>query len=94
VASGPALQRPTASWRPHGTVSKHATQFGVLLFRGVDQSQSHRASSQLLTFPGIIVANFGAASAVQDASGEVHRAVPLKKLPLLVAGDNVHCEGA
>jgi len=38
------------------------------------------------------VANFGAAVAVQDSQGVIHRAVPLKKLPHLVAGDRVRCE--
>ncbi len=41
----------------------------------------------------MVVANFGAALVVQDAQGAVHRAVPLKKLSLLVAGDKVTCEG-
>ena len=45
------------------------------------------------TFTGTVIANFGAGAAVQDEQGVVHRAIPLKKLPLLVAGDHVTCEG-
>jgi len=39
------------------------------------------------------VANFGAAAVVQDQNQTVHRAIPRKKLSLLVAGDQVTCEG-
>lgn len=39
-----------------------------------------------------VIANFGDAIAVQTESREVRRAVPLTKLPLLVAGDEVVCE--
>jgi len=39
-----------------------------------------------------VVANFGAAVAVLDAQQQVHQAVPLTKLPQLVAGDLVNCE--
>jgi len=39
-----------------------------------------------------VVANFGAAVAVLDEARQVHRAVPLTKLPQLVAGDRVECE--
>lgn len=39
-----------------------------------------------------MVANFGAAVAVRDQSRQVHHAVPLSKLPQLVAGDQVECE--
>jgi len=39
-----------------------------------------------------VVANFGAAGAVRDEARQVHRAVPLSKLPQLVAGDQVECD--
>lgn len=39
-----------------------------------------------------VVANFGAAVAVLDESGRLHRAVPLTRLPQLVAGDRVECD--
>ena len=39
-----------------------------------------------------VVANFGAAVAVLDEARKVHQAVPLTKLPQLVAGDQVECE--
>lgn len=39
-----------------------------------------------------VVANFRAAVAVMDEAGEIHRAMPLSKLPQLVAGDLVECE--
>jgi len=39
-----------------------------------------------------VIANFGAAVAVVDNSGVVHQAMPLSKLPQLVAGDKVVCE--
>jgi len=39
-----------------------------------------------------VVANFGAAVAVLDAARQVHRAVPLTRLPQLVAGDRVECD--
>lgn len=42
-------------------------------------------------FPATVVANFGAVTAVQDSHNQIHRSVPLKKLPLLVAGDEVIC---
>lgn len=38
-----------------------------------------------------VVANFGAAVAVLDETRQLHRAVPLTKLPQLVAGDRVEC---
>jgi len=41
------------------------------------------------SFDAIIVANFGAAVAAQDHNGVLYRAIPLKKLPHLVAGDRV-----
>lgn len=41
-----------------------------------------------------MVANFGAAVALQDSAGNLHRAVPLSKLPHLVAGDRIICEGS
>ena len=39
-----------------------------------------------------VIANFGAAVAALDSAGQVHQAVPLTKLPQLVAGDRVLCE--
>lgn len=39
-----------------------------------------------------VVANFGAAVAVRDDARQVYRAVPLSKLPQLVAGDKVECD--
>jgi len=39
-----------------------------------------------------VIANFGDAVAVLSQSRQVHRALPLQKLPLLVAGDRVICE--
>ncbi len=39
-----------------------------------------------------VVANFGSAVAVLDDTRQLHRAVPLTKLPQLVAGDRVNCE--
>lgn len=40
-----------------------------------------------------VIANFGAAAAIQTDDGQVLRATPLKKLPLIVAGDRVICKG-
>jgi len=45
-----------------------------------------------LSDQGRVIANFGAAVAVQLDNGQLIQAVPLTKLPLLVAGDIVECE--
>jgi len=51
------------------------------------------ASGSTKTSAGFrVVANFGAAVAVLDETRQLHRAVPLTKLPQLVAGDRVECD--
>lgn len=52
-----------------------------------------QAGLLIISFEGIVVANFGAAVALQDAQGALHRSIPLKKLPPVVAGDRVQCAG-
>ncbi len=50
-----------------------------------------------MQFTGIVVANFGSAAAVMNLDDNhdttVYRAIPLKKLELIVAGDRVTCSG-
>ena len=54
-------------------------------------NSSRKASADSLPLYRV-VANFGAAVAIMDHARKVHRAVPLTKLPQLVAGDLVECD--
>lgn len=57
----------------------------------------HYRDTVLLQFNGTVVANFGSAAAVINTDdthdATVYRAIPLKKLELIVAGDRVVCSG-